>query len=302
MKIVGAGLSKTGTTSLHRALKILGYKSLHFDRKRLREILEGSNSRPDFRRYDDVDAVLDIPAAYFFEEILDAYPHSKCILTIRNENDWWRSVEHHFNVRFPIPPQKENTLRSHVRNYIYGSTTAYEFLYRKKYREHNERVLLKVPSHRLLVMDVAAGDGWEKLCPFLDREIPPEPFPHAHKTPRDENENLTILMQEITARIPLQEAMILVDDGCWGDKIAPNRRVIPFLERDGQYFGKPANDEMAIRELERLRQAGAGYIIFAWPAFWWLEYYSAFHQHLRSHFQCIFADDRAIFFQLGLKP
>src|SRR5262245_49667382 len=96
MRILGVGLSKTGTTSLHRALCRLGFKSLHFDDQRLNDVIVGTNDTPDFRRYDDLDAVLDIPAACFFEELMHAYPDCKCILTVRDENQWWRSIESHF--------------------------------------------------------------------------------------------------------------------------------------------------------------------------------------------------------------
>ena len=181
MKILGVGLSKTGTTSLNEALKILGLNSLHWEPERLREVLDGSDSKPDFRYYDDVDAVTDLPAAYFYDELLEAYPETKCILTIRDETDWWKSIEAYFNKTYPAKSLEEDFLGCRERNYIYGSTTAYEFLYRKKYREHNERVISKVPSHQLLVMNIIAGDGWETLCPFLDVPTPSVPFPHINK-------------------------------------------------------------------------------------------------------------------------
>ena len=72
MKILCAGLSKTGTTSLHEALLQLGYRSLHYDTVRLRELVVGEPATPRFDVYDDFDAVLDLPSAYFFEEILKA--------------------------------------------------------------------------------------------------------------------------------------------------------------------------------------------------------------------------------------
>jgi hypothetical protein len=35
---------------------------------------------------------------------------------------------------------------------------------------------------RLLVLDICAGEGWEKLCPFLGRPVPRQPFPWDHRT------------------------------------------------------------------------------------------------------------------------
>jgi hypothetical protein len=80
---------------------------------------------------------------------------------------------------------EQSRFRIQLRNYVYGSAQAQEYLYKKKYREHNERVLRTVPPERLLVMNVTAGDGWANLCPFLGLPIPAIPFPHENKTPLD---------------------------------------------------------------------------------------------------------------------
>jgi hypothetical protein len=207
MKILGVGLSRTGTLSLHSAAKILGFSSLHYDTVRLNDIIDGSNPHPDFRRYDDVDAVMDLPAAYFYEELIAAYPKCKCILTLRDVDSWWKSVSRHFNQHYPATPpsfglkrrikaywrrcfqsndrnadRDYNLFRIQLRNLVYGNIKAHEYLYKKKYEEHRQRVLRTVPPERLLVMDITSGEGWEQLCPFLGVPIPPVPFPHEHRT------------------------------------------------------------------------------------------------------------------------
>ena len=90
-------------------------------------------------------------------------------------------------------------------------------------------------------------------------------------------------IQDIVALVPPTASLILVDQNQWGtsDTIAGRAR-IPFLERAGQYWGPPPDDEAAIRELERLQRAGASCIVVAWPAFWWLDHYSGLHQHLQA--------------------
>jgi len=65
--------------------------------------------------------------------------------------------------------------------------------------------------------------------------------------------------------------VILVDDACLSQKALHERAVIPFMERDGRYWGSPANGEEAVSEFRRLRQSGAEYIVFVWSSFWWLE-------------------------------
>jgi glycosyltransferase involved in cell wall biosynthesis len=104
--------------------------------------------------------------------------------------------------------------------------------------------------------------------------------------------------QEIMALIPPGDAFILVDGSQWGCDSVAGRRAIPFLERDGQYWGPPPDDRTAIRELERLRRAGASFILFAWPAFWWLDHYAGLHRHLQSTYRCISRTDRLAAFDL----
>ena len=56
----------------------------------------------------------------------------------------------------------------------------------------------------------------------------------------------------------------------------------------GRYAGyHPADSEEAIAHLEALRQQGAAYLLFPSTAFWWLEYYRAFKEHLERHYQVV---------------
>jgi len=198
MKVLGVGLGRTGTLSLHRAFQILQFKSIHYDQIRLTDILDGSNPHPNFRRYDDVDAVTDIPTAYFYREILEAYPECKAVLTVRDVESWWKSSIKH-NAQDPVAEPslwersralvnadtaaklKRHRFKTNLRNYVYGSAVPREFLYKRKFVEYNQRVPSEIPPSRLLVMNIPAGDGWELLCPFLGVPIPSEPFPHENK-------------------------------------------------------------------------------------------------------------------------
>lgn len=105
--------------------------------------------------------------------------------------------------------------------------------------------------------------------------------------------------QEIAALVPRGNSFILVDQSQWaaGEEVA-GRRCLPYLERDGQYWGAPPDDETAVRELERLRRSGASFIAFGWPAFWWLDHYPGLHAHLRAAFPCVLQNDRLVAFDL----
>jgi SAM-dependent methyltransferase len=107
---------------------------------------------------------------------------------------------------------------------------------------------------------------------------------------------------EVAALVRPEETFILVDQGELSNMIAAGRRALPFLEREGEYWGSPEDDATAIRELERLRAAGASHLVFAWPAFWWLDYYEGLHRHLVSEFRCALRNERLIAFALRDRP
>jgi len=98
--------------------------------------------------------------------------------------------------------------------------------------------------------------------------------------------------------IPTGSTFILVDETRLGDEAIAGSRALPFLESRGEYAGPPADDETAIRELERMRSGGATFVAFAWLAYWWLEHYSEFHQYLRSHYRRVLANERLVLFDL----
>jgi glycosyltransferase involved in cell wall biosynthesis len=113
------------------------------------------------------------------------------------------------------------------------------------------------------------------------------------------DECIAIAKDEIATLINPGQTFILVDENEWGSDIAPDRRVIPFIERGGCYWGVPADDRTAIEELERLRGAGAAFMVFGWPAFWWLDYYSGLREHLRSSYSCVLSNSRLVVYELG---
>ena len=104
--------------------------------------------------------------------------------------------------------------------------------------------------------------------------------------------------REIATVIPAGETFILADQDELRNELGKDRHIIPFLERDGQYWGCPEDDETAIREIQRLRGAGARFVVFAWPAFWWLDYYSGLSRYLSSKFPCLLRNQRLAIFDL----
>ena len=108
------------------------------------------------------------------------------------------------------------------------------------------------------------------------------------------------VLSEIHAIVPSGEAFILLDEGEWGtgDAVIEARWAHPFLERDGMYWGPPADDEEATRAFLRLRDQGAAFLVVAPPAFWWLDAFPGFFDDLRSRFPCLEDSDDLVAFDL----
>jgi len=104
--------------------------------------------------------------------------------------------------------------------------------------------------------------------------------------------------EDLRAVILPGEKFVLVDEEQIRGVIAGGYRAVPFLEREGQYWGRPADDRTAIEELERLRGDGARFIAFAWPAHWWLEHYTEFAHYLRQRYRCALHNERFVIFDL----
>uniref|UniRef100_H2Y851 Sulfotransferase n=1 Tax=Ciona savignyi TaxID=51511 RepID=H2Y851_CIOSA len=105
MKIIVAGLPKTGTKTMHAACNILGYKVFdimdHFEHhcEHWHRFWDGKGQVEDFKEmYKDVEVGVDGPMFFYWEEILKAFPDMKIILTIRDEDAWWKSIRNQINI------------------------------------------------------------------------------------------------------------------------------------------------------------------------------------------------------------
>lgn len=173
-KVFGIGFQKTGTSSLRRALKILGYRVAGPNWIKDPNIARTVHDKA-FALIEEFDAFQDNPWPMLYREIAERYPTSKFVLTKRPVEDWIVSVIKHFGTN--VTP---------MRTWIYGvgSPVGNEAIYRDRYLRHNEEVeaYFEGSPGRLLVMNITDGDGWDLLCPFLGREAPEgQPFPHANK-------------------------------------------------------------------------------------------------------------------------
>ena len=173
-KIFGIGLSKTGTTSLARALDILGYKSR--DYLGVTRYIAGDLSSINLQELDANDAFTDTPIPSFYKQLDARYPNSKFILTTRDMDDWLRSCKKQFTKRMV---EKQNEATNQVHTDLYDCFEFDPEKYANGYNRFVNGVLdyFKNRPQDLLVIDICGGQKWKELCAFLDKPVPDIPFP-----------------------------------------------------------------------------------------------------------------------------
>lgn len=178
-KIFVLGFHKTGTTSLAKALQVLGYRVCGFVNPlpgiepdtHTREELFDRTYRPLLEQYD---AFEDTPWFLFYKELLEIYPDARFILTRRPPEVWYRSALKHFG---------GYDRRSF--QWIYsgkGDPVGNRELYLETYNRHNQEVIdyFREKKKSLLVMNLPEDFNWETLCEFLECRVPFGSFPHAN--------------------------------------------------------------------------------------------------------------------------
>ncbi|CAI2731956.1 unnamed protein product [Schistosoma spindalis] len=215
LSVIGAGLPRTGTLSMKKALEIIytqpcyhGYelvtrKQCDIPRwqmlvdevrttrreekihKYLSEILTGYGS------------VVNTHACWLYKEMMTLYPNAKVVLTVRDKNDWLTSFRQVIMPKSDGPRRKqfeEAKRRSGIPLDLDKlATDSFKLAFQKNdidfdddamllecYEEHIKTLQENIPSTRLLVHRL--GDGWEPLCRFLNVDIPVNiPYPEAGK-------------------------------------------------------------------------------------------------------------------------
>lgn len=172
-RIFGIGLNKTATTSLHEALTILGFESLHWGGPEPAENVKRAiaEEKPLLTYLDaKYDAFSDIGVLSRRFALLDTqYPGSRFILTMRPVDDWIDSRRRHVARNVALAEKGE---------YDGDFLVVDEPKWREEWRVHMER------AHRyfagrsdMLEIDLTAGAGWKPLCDLLELDEPSVPFP-----------------------------------------------------------------------------------------------------------------------------
>ena len=219
ISVIGAGLPRTGTGSLHQALEILGYTTYHMvtvmedssHAKLWADVAEGRETTDAaFAAIAQVgfNATLDWPTSDLFQDQIRLYPEAKVVLSIRDDAAAWarsfstltrliRALDRPFSWVFPnplpliFPTHTENmhTLRCATGKVVLGWNRCEQLVGKKwleagfleeQYRKHVDLVKAQVPPDQLLIFNVK--EGWGPLCRFLDLPVPDVPFPRVGDT------------------------------------------------------------------------------------------------------------------------
>jgi len=171
-KVFGIGLQKTGTSSLHKALQILGYKSRHSPMAWRNKIYHNGDYAPI---KDNWDAITNF-GEWFFPQLDAMFPMSKFILTLRDMESWLVSLEGMYSRA--IPPGFDTLMdvfgirrfNEDRCRYIHSFHTKTVLEYFRNRTNYDSLFIFKMPFK------------WEPLCIFLDKPIPDVPYPHANQT------------------------------------------------------------------------------------------------------------------------
>jgi hypothetical protein len=189
-KVFGIGFHKTATSSLGAALDRLGYRVCSNIETHTPGI--GENVYEEARRrLGRFDAFEDNPWPVLFRELDEWCPGSSFILTWRSPERWLQSALDHFG-------EEDTPMRKWIYGPEHGHPKGNEEVYLQRYKRHNEAVrdYFADRPDDLLELDITAGEGWEKLCPFLNEDVIDEPFPHQGR-----KEERASLIKKVWARL-----------------------------------------------------------------------------------------------------
>jgi sulfotransferase family protein len=201
MKVIGAGLPRTGTLSQKVALEMLGFGPCYHmvnvlgDLNKTADWRAALDGRADFREvFAEFGSSVDWPGSFFYRELIEVFPEAKVLLSLRSGEDWERSMRETIWAIFYGDHLLNDLSRARGRvdaawkGYIEmmegmwdqsgllgtGGTAAPGELARA-FDAYNDEVIATVPAERLLVWSVT--DGWDGLCEFLEVDAPEVPFP-----------------------------------------------------------------------------------------------------------------------------
>ena len=110
-------------------------------------------------------------------------------------------------------------------------------------------------------------------------------------------------IDDILMVVPKGDGIVLVDGNTWGiTSELEGRTVRTFFDHSGIDWGSPADDELAIEQLQHLLETNQQFLIISWPCFWWLDEYPDFFKRLHQVTMCVLCTDTSMVFDLLKRP
>ncbi len=187
LRVIGAGLGRTGTESLKLALEhLLGQRCYH-----MWEVIAHPDHAPVWTAaargklpnwselLQGYGAAVDFPAAAFWPELMEAFPESLILLSVRDTESWWQSIS---RTAFPfvlsLPPSPIKEMIDTLFEERFTTNVTDEAAAKAAFESFNERVREGVAPERFL--EWRPEEGWAPICAALGMPIPDEPFPHVN--------------------------------------------------------------------------------------------------------------------------
>ena len=139
--------------------------------------------------YEGFDAACDWPTVSFLDPLLKKYSNAKVVLTVRDADSWYKSFK---NTIYKLDDKftgnmdhRKRTLDMERAIVLDGAWTDPERFndeeaIKAMFTRNIEWVKQNVPKERLLIFEL--GEGWDRLCRFLNKPVPNEPYPHSNST------------------------------------------------------------------------------------------------------------------------
>jgi Sulfotransferase domain len=195
LRVIGAGLPRTGTNSLRLALtQLLGGECHHMfavkdnpaeARTWVRAF--GGDLAGVRTRLSRCTAAVDWPAAFFWRELLAASPGAVVLLSVRDSPvTWWRSFDATVLERKRHPEQLAGDdgsfaiMRDELLIRTLGPDWSDPQAAIAAYQRHNAQVREQCPAGRLV--EWTPADGWAPICRALGTGVPDEPFPQTNSS------------------------------------------------------------------------------------------------------------------------
>lgn len=188
MKLIGAGLGRTGTLSIKLALEQLGFGPcyhmaelfMHPAHAALWE--RAADGHPDWETlFSGYASTVDYPGCTFWRELARSYPQAKVLLSVRDARAWFESTQETIFSEHSLQSLQGSPLQEFFDKAVWRGCRERihdrEFMVDSCMR-HNADVEHTIPPARLLVYEVA--QGWDPLCAFLGVPVPAKPFPRVN--------------------------------------------------------------------------------------------------------------------------